>query len=106
VGLRYSSTAPDAGFVPASRDGTTTTIGTSLSAPVADVPYICIITATAGGSVLIELIRADTGARESATISATLPAGGTKIDFTLYAWNQGVSKAIELAYVKRYLPLL
>ena len=106
VGLRYSSTAPDAGFVPASRDGTTPTIGTAFAAPVADVPYLAVFTGAAGGSVVVELIRLDTGARETATISATLPAGGTKIDIVVYTWNQGVSKAMEFSYMYRFLPML
>ena len=106
VGLRYSSTAGDAGFVPASRDGATTTIGSAFAAPVVDVPYICVLTGTAGGSVVVELIRGDTGTREVATISATLPAAGTKVDWALYSWNQAVSKALEFAYARRYLPLL
>jgi len=106
VGLRYSSTVPDAGFVPASRDGATTTIGSAFAAPVADVPYLAIFTGAAGGSVVVELIRLDTGARETATISATLPAGGTKIDIVCYGWNQAVSKATEFSYMYRFLPML
>lgn len=106
VGLRYSSTAPDAGFVPASRDGVTPTIGAAFAAPVADVPYLAIFTGAAGGSVVVELIRLDTGTRETATISATLPAGGTKIDIVVYTWNQGVSKALEMSSMYRYLPML
>lgn len=106
VGLRYSSTVPDAGFVPASRDGTTTTIGSAFAAPVADAPYLAIFTGAAGGSVMVELVRLDTGTRETATISATLPAGGTKIDALLYGWHQSVSKALEMSYVRRYLPML
>jgi hypothetical protein len=106
VGLRYSSTVPDAGFVSASRDGTTTTIGTAFAAPVADVAYLMILTGAAGGSVVVELIRLDTGARETATISATLPAAATKIDVVCYVWNQGVSKALEMSYMYRFLPML
>lgn len=106
VGLRYSSTVPDAGFVPASHDGATTTIGGAFAAPVVGVPYLAIFTGAAGGSVVVELIRLDTGARETATISATLPAGGTKIDIVCYGWNQGVSKALEFSYMYRFLPML
>jgi hypothetical protein len=106
VGLRYSSTVPDAGFVPASRDGTTTTIGTAFAAPVADVAYLAIFTGAAGGSVVVELVRLDTGVRETATISATLPAAATKIDIVCYSWNQSVSKALEMSYMYRYLPML
>lgn len=107
VGVRYSTPGADAGFMPASRDGTTQTIGTAGSAPVADVPYMMTIQcATGGSSVAIKIIRLDTGATVlDVSISATLPASGTAIDWLLYCHGQGTSRAVEIAQAVRLLGL-
>ena len=103
-GTRLADTAE--GFVVAVAFKFPTTIGTAFAAPVADAPYLAVFTGAAGGSVVVELIRLDTGTRETATISATLPAAATKIDIVVYTWNQAVSKALEFSYMYRFLPML
>lgn len=107
VGVRYSTVAGDAGFMPASRDGTTQTIGTAGSAPVADVPYMLTIQAATGGSsVAVKITRLDTGATVlDVTISATLPASGTAIDWLLYNHGQGTTRAVEIAQAVRLMGL-
>lgn len=107
VGVRYSTVAGDAGFMPASRNGTTQTIGTAGSAPVADVPYMMTIQAATGGSsVAVKITRLDTGATVlDVTISATLPASGTAIDWLLYNHGQGTLRAVEIAQAVRLMGL-
>ncbi len=107
VGVRYSTPGADAGFMPASRDGASQTIGSAGSAPVADVPYMMTIQcATGGSSVAVKIIRLDTGATVlDVSISATLPAPGTEIDWLLYNHGQGTSRAVEIAQAVRLLGL-
>jgi hypothetical protein len=107
VGARYSTVATDAGFMPASRDGASQTIGSAGSAPVADVPYMMTMTCATGGSaVAVKIIRLDTGATElDVSISATLPATGTAIDWLIYCHGQGTSRAVEMSQAVRLLGL-
>lgn len=105
VGVRYSTVAGDAGFMPASRDGASQTIGSAGSAPVADVPYMMtMVCATGGSAVAVKIIRLDTGATVlDVSISATLPASGTAIDWLLYNHGQGTSRALEVSQAVRLL---
>jgi hypothetical protein len=107
VGTRWSTVATDAGFMPASRDGTSQTIGTAGSSPVADVPYMMLISgATGGSSVAVKIIRLDTGATGlDVSISATLPAAGTALDWLIYNHGQGTSRAVEMSQAVRLLPV-
>ena len=103
VGARYSTPATDAGWTTASRDGTTQTLGTVGSLPVADVPYLMLLVKLPGASsVSLVLYRLDTSvAVLTSTVSATLPAAGTAIDFGVWSWGQGVLSAIELSHATR-----
>lgn len=105
VGVRYSTVAGDAGFMPASRDGTTQTIGAAGSAPVADVPYMLVMSgATGGSSVRVLVYRLDTSATVlDATITATLPGSTTDTDWMLYCHGQGSSRAVEISQVVRLI---
>jgi hypothetical protein len=105
VGVRYSTVAGDAGWMPVSRDGTTQTVGAAGSAPVADVPYLLVMSgATGGSSVRVLIYRLDTAATVlDATISATLPDSATATDWLLYCHGQGNSRAVELSQVARLL---
>lgn len=107
VGARYSTVAGDAGFMPVSRDGTTQTVGSAGSAPVADVPYLFVATgAPSGSSVAVKIIRLDTGATVlDATISANLPDSGTAIDWVAYTYAQGTTRATEIGHVTRVMGL-
>lgn len=105
VGVRYSTVAGDAGFMPASRDGSTQTIGAAGSAPVADVPYMLVMSgATGGSSVRVLVYRLDTSATVlDATITATLPGSTTDTDWMLYCHGQGSSRAVEISQVVRLI---
>lgn len=105
VGVRYSTVASDAGFMPASRDGSTQTIGAAGSAPVADVPYMLVMSgATGGSSVRVLVYRLDTSATVlDATITATLPGSTTDTDWVLYCHGQGSSRAVEISQVVRLI---
>lgn len=103
VGVRYSTVAGDAGFMPASRDGASQTIGSAGSAPVADVAYLLTMSCAVGGSaVAVKIVRLDTEATVlDVSISATLPASGTAIDWLIYCHGQGNSRAVEFGQVAR-----
>jgi hypothetical protein len=107
VGVRCSTPGADAGFMPASRDGASQTIGSAGSAPVADVPYMMTMTcATGGSSVAVKIIRLDTGATVlDVSISATLPAPGAALDWLIYNHGQGTSRAVEMSQAVRLLPV-
>ena len=107
VGLRYSTVAGDAGFMPVSRDGGTQTVGAAGSAPVADVPYIMTIQCVTGGSsVAVKVTRLDTGATVlDVAITATLPASATAIDWLIYNHGQGTLRAVEIAQAVRLMGL-
>lgn len=105
VGVRYSTVAGDAGWMPVSRDGTTQTVGAAGSAPVADVPYMLVMSgATGGSSVRVILYRLDTLATVlDATITATLPGSSTDTDWLIYCHGQGNSRAVEISQVVRLI---
>ena len=107
LGLRYSSVAGDAGFVPVSRDGTTQTTGASIMAIAADTPYLCIVTVLPGASsATIELTNLLTNTTVSTTVSSNLPLVGNPLGWICYGWNQGVSKAIEISSATTSVPLI
>lgn len=107
IGLRYSTVAGDAGWTVVSRDGTTQTVGSVGAVPVAGVPYLAVLVKEPGaGTVSLVLHRLDNNTTPlSATVSATLPAGGTAIDFIVLSWGQGTLNAIELSHATRITPL-
>lgn len=107
IGLRYSTVAGDAGWTVVSRDGTTQTVGAVGSVPVAGAPYLAVLVKEPGaGTVSLVLHRLDNNTTPlSATVSATLPASGTAIDFVALSWGQGTLSAIELSHATRITPL-
>ena len=74
-------------------------------APVADVPYMLVMSgATGGSSVRVLVYRLDTSATVlDATITATLPGSTTDTDWVLYCHGQGSSRAVEISQVVRLI---